>query len=724
MWIFNPLSVSSPEVSDFFYTTQLFGDKLFAVPDENIQAWYEYFDRKVNKAHIANYIYKLPLKDLKAIQRDIKTGESPILNSLALHLAVTKNQTFADYFVFAKEVEILLNPKSDDYWINVPLDIPEIKKLIPVAIKKAKKSKSNFLKIRYAYQAIVLLRYAGNYKKLIKYYNKQFLKLNNKKPNILNFWALAYVAYAQIELGKKEEGQKNLLKLFCNSNAKKRWADLLIDKKYFENNYNSLSAKSKFYWTIFKAYHNSGKALIGLKKTANYDANHPDFQVLLGREINKLEDWLLTREHFGETAIILNKKKKQVSENYNSDFEYLGKFIKFVKIIAEKQNVKNSFRTYALLAHLYLLQKEPKMALKYLRKAKQMPSYQPDLEPQIRYTRILANTLAAKQFDAKFEQKIGLDILWLEKQNQDNTRLFSNLMLVLHKAYDRKKMYAKAAMFLCNDLCGNRNRYNRWQDFSSPHFYLDKYASTVEVLNFINLAFSENKSALESFLFKNFKETKDRYYDLAGTIELRKDNLKKALSLFEKVNLHYWKSKKSYQTYLKNNPFIFQTESPQARKYDNTKPELFISKAFFTKKLIEFKAQYKQEKYAKRKSELAYLLATAYYNMSYSGTNWHYLAYGKASSGGELLHTGHNSFINKNYSTCSKSIQYFEQAYKLATDINQKAEFLFTLASVQNTANNFPNLKTKQPNTFAKSLRADNDAYSFYLEVCPGLKYF
>ena len=76
-------------------------------------------------------------------------------------------------------------------------------------------------------------------------------------------------------------------------------------------------------------------------------------------------------------------------------------------------------------------------------------------------------------------------------------------------------------------------------------------------------------------ILENFNKNINSFYDLAGTIELRKDNLNEALQYFNKVDQEYWSSVESYNYYLKENPFHFKTNSPYSPDYIYKPDSLF-----------------------------------------------------------------------------------------------------------------------------------------------------
>ena len=228
-----------------------------------------------------------------------------------------------------------------------------------------------------------------------------------------------------------------------------------------------------------------------------------------------------------------------------------------------------------------------------------------------------------------------------------------------------------------------------------------------------------------------------------GTIALRKNNLKQALNYYEQIpntynslNYHGW--------YLERNPYNFYNYSKKKYK----KEPKYANKAYFVKTLIEKKEQYKKAT-GDKKADIAIELGNAYFNMSYFGKHWHYVAYGKSVYGGSVLWTMHNTYINKNYKQCNIALDYYQKAISLYTDKTKKAKAIFFAASIKNDSqyfiikaeynilsenneiryNSFDKIyKDKddyQENIFIKQLKQNfPNKYDYYLKECPGIKYF
>ncbi len=727
VFIFAPSTYGTQGLSPFYYTSDLFnGDFISnenAVPDENIDEWYEILNKNVDKNSIIELVYKIKFEELeRLISGKAESYEKVSENKMSRYLLKNNREDILKYILFAKNIQNLLT--TGGYWEEINYDYNEIEKQIKIAQKEAEKTKDGTLKERYTYQAIVLMRYSSLWQEAVDSYKKIFA--GNSKESIIKYWALSHVAFCEMNLGEDKKSQLDYIEVFTNCNAKKFYAYSQIKDKYVDSLLNTNIDKNLYHnILVYRQFRNPGKSLSALKKIAKTDVNSKLFTALLVRELNKIEDWLLTRKYTDSEPAILywNEPSKAISINYETDFKYLADFINFMEnSVLKSSKIKNKGRIQLILAHLYFLHEEPQKAKKHISEAeKNIKTHKEQI--QLHYTKILVNLTAAKKYDEKFEDKIWTDINWLildKKNNYKENKNFTNLTLTLHQAYHSKKMYAKAGAFLNLDLSLHSGWGSRWWEYNSAFLYLDDFASAEEVEKFIKMTENPNKSNLDKFLLgENMIGIKDEYYDLQGTIELRNNNLEKALEYYKKADKNFWFTNNEYKYYLSQNPFSSEKVKPDYMfKADSS----YVNKAFFTEKLISKIKKYDSTK-GEEKAETAILISNVYYNMSYFGTHWYYCSYGWSSTGTGLDYAGYNKKVNDNYRNCTTAINYLKKALELTQNKQTKAKINYIMSSIINDTMRFKDNKTV--NDAVISLREKYpDEYEMYLEECPGLKYF
>ncbi len=750
VYLFHPATDVSGDLYPFFYSTQTYNENwnmdTTTIPDENIEEWYNYFNQRYERGDILNLIYNTKLEDLQKLAK--RNDYYYYQNKFGSELKETRNYRVIDYLLFAKKVEVLLS--EADPWYGDNYDVPALEKLIEESKTKVEETEDLILKQRYAYQAIVMMRYLTMTKEAVEYYEQIFSKIQLKEQSIIKYWALSHTASCMYNDKKKR--QLAYLEVFTNSTAKKRVSYQSIDKKYLDSIKSELLPEERTNFLILKEIQNPGKSLEGLKEIAKNDMNSENFNTLLIREVNKIEDWILTLKYtHHEPAITFWKNwigDTTVINNYNRDLKYLGNYISFMESNLKTGKVENKALWELILSHLYFIYDTPQMAVIHLNKAEKLVETTSELN-QLRTTRILVSLISSKKFDSNMEAKIWEDISWLlidKNYNQEKERNFTNLMFALQKNYHNKKIYDKSALFMAYELNRNTNyylgNYTRWWNFSKVFFYLDRYATVEQVENFVQIVENKNKTILEKFLLENFKYKKEDYLELMGTIALRQNDFETAKKYYSQISDNYWNTT-NYKYYTTSNPFNFykyqKTINNDYFRYSNKLKFVEI----LQKKIKEYEMSKGDEKY-----KLALEIGNAYYNMSFFGKNWAYVCYGKSDMGGRLNRTTFNTYVNDNYMHCTTAIKYYESALKYAEE-KDKPEILFIMASVQNDSQKFEDQKTEDPsindrdkrysgdyeyykdrseykeNLYIKELKTDFPTdYNYYLEECPGIEYF
>ena len=205
----------------------------------------------------------------------------------------------------------------------------------------------------------------------------------------------------------------------------------------------------------------------------------------------------------------------------------------------------------------------------------------------------------------------------------------------------------------------------------------DMYASTSDMDKLIILIEKQNKTDFEKFLCNQPFNKIDAYKDLKGTIAFRNGDLKLAFETFKSMDQQFWKNNYEYAMYLNEDPFVpkfFKTKRDFGYEFNKTR---------FVKSLLDLEVLAAGKD--KKKVADAYLkLGHAYYNTSYYGNSWMMMSYGWSS--GDSYYTPNPketcaSMWIKNYRTPVLAAGYYQKAYSMAQDKEQKAYATLMLVS-------------------------------------------
>ncbi len=712
-------------LSDFRYTSRFLHDADAELPDENIEEWFHYFNGTFSKKELADFIYHSSLEDFLSIGNG-EIPDSSILcsNSLADEVISGKLTGFFEYMSLAKKVESICSSEKDIWRRNGYGKNRE--GLIEESRKKTLESEDVMLRQRYAYQTILLNRYmiteASN-KNAISLYETVFNEIPDGQESIIKYWALFHTAVCKYREGNKEESQLDFTHVFFNCDAKKRASYLQFNREKLDDllSKKTLSSKQRQEVLVARQMKNPGRALPALKELGEMDINSTYLRTLLVREVNKIEEWLLTPIYTDKITDGMYYRHQREGESYwswrnevkrdsimSSDYRYLERLIAFMELRLNEGKVKDRAFWELMVAHCYFIYGSPDMCSIYLNRARNRKTGE-TLSVQLRITGILNALLNTPDFDAKFEQYLYKELSWLHS----NTDIFDvnegcwhpdctmhsgfNILLAIFHAYHKKGMNDKAALILTGGTYGlnkvedEGDRHRRWGVFArywqhqDPFLYLDEHGSIEETINYLNILEKKRKSPLEKLLTQYQRYPKERFYDLIGTKYLRKQDLKNALKWYEEVPKEFWKSDDFYYNdYLTNNPFrTFRKGMEPSYFVNNFKykeipwdeegaarlnGDIFRDKSIFIQELIHLKKRY-QNSVGNVKAKYAYQLGNAYYALSFEGRHWHTIAYVKVSypreyNKGYAPWTKHAKYINKNYHDNSTAAYYFQEAYK------------------------------------------------------------
>lgn len=731
VYLFSPTAGESEVFTPFFYTSRFMNNKHYdtgQIPNENLDEWHNYFNEKVDRETIKELIYNTSFDTLDLLVEKVENNNGILLeNQLAKHIVSQQLSEVAKYLQYTKKTENLIY--ENDPWESKVFDIELVNENIAEGKKRVSKADDLMLKQRYAYHVVVQMRYLGAYQEAIGFYEKMFSKIASENESIIKYWALSHVAFCQEELGMENKAHLNYARVFLNCHAKKNWVYNNMSKKSALSVLNlSENDADKYAIYTFSEFKNPGRAYGGLKKIAAMNPNTEIFKTLMIREVNKIEDWILTRRYTKyEPSIVHEAGSSVVSENYKSDIKYLNKFIGFLEKLILSNQLKEKAIYELILAYLYFVQESPEEALVCLNKAEK--NIRNDYEKyQLRMTRILIHILFAKKYDAKFEELIWKDLQEIVKDEEymaSRDKNISNLMLALQQAYHKEGKYDRAALFMAwasgKDWGDSDFRYWGYLD---PFFYLDKYASVEQVKSFYTIYTEGNNTNIEAFLLKDYHYSKNRYLDLIGTKYMREDQLEKALETYRGIPTEFWSTEFYYSEYLDRDLFNPEFDA----LYDNLDEYVdarFVNKAYLVQELIHKKKAYRKAKKYKR-AELAYDLGNGYYNLSRNGSHWHCLAYIKSSS--HYSYFGESNIaINDNYQSCNTALDYFKEAYELTKNAKYMTEeeylmrrVIYATANLQTTEVN-QDISKHWQKCLAEVEEKHPSFYKMMLEECASL---
>ncbi len=678
MSLISPFLQNSSGFEHFRLTTQLYYTPEISYfqkinNSENISLWFDFFKGTVSKADLYELIYETKLSDVK-----IKVQYNPI------YAAVKKDKEAYFYILFAISSSNF-NGDNLDPWEREPFSkklIKSRKKQIKKAISLSKKTTNAILKRRYNYLAIRMSYYGGFSDDIKKMYFQNFA---SKSPeDAIDYWSMFF--YAMVCDSERETALK-FASVFANS-SEKRYAVQLnafrafpLDKLISEISDSQEKANILAWYTSSSLNHNSFQ----LDQIYSLDPKNKCLPFLIEREIEKIEDWILTPYYsnfeYSFSGNSLNKEtenyvKKRVEEDRKYALTFRDWLLKINKNdaysklqIAYLTFLGNESSTAESISSIDVGQNESLIRFKNIVQSLNT----------IRISKIknLSNSLLQKTITEEYVKKNNhfLFAVAREMEYADNTNDCAYLLSFVNQYSENLVEESFGEVFW-------RSSYYRmigFQDYYYEYFlYLDASYSVQQVENLI---VDLDKTSTTESQFDAWKKSlvlkdKERLYDLVGTKYVRQDNLPKALEAFKNVSDQTWKRNDLYYTsYLKSNTFAANFYSEYDNDLDDT---VAYTKKEIVSKIIEYKANF--EKFSgTKKAYYAFLLGNAYFNMTQYGNSWMMRRYAWS-----IRKLNADLEDEEEYFSCTKAIEYYLLAHDNAEENQSKAMALRMAAKCEN----------------------------------------
>ncbi len=698
-------------------------------------------------------------------------GDNDILkNAHTTWLLMKENKDALEYMKIAKKIEETQFGDDDPWREHASTNQSSMIELQEEVLNKLKTEKNEFLKQRYAFQAVKLGHYCQEQKpEKAGEAQKIFHDIIAKSNSVILGWSQMYVGLMQ---ESNSERVRYLIRAYENSEQKKIFCYQNISRASLDSVItNTTDSKEKETALAIRSSKNFGRGLTQLKEITAINPNSKYIPFLLTREINKLENWIWTNKVAGfetyspealeeytfEYDTPQNDIDKFVAKNLQKDLHYAVEVRTFLEnsLLTAKNN--NDFVKLSI-AHLYNLKSEHEKALEICETiAKQK---QPQLEKQrnietlisIAYSKDVTEE-ANKQLILPYIKQLGQSDYWnTHSQNEDygdqydqwraysfeKSQWSNGTLLLLSKRYQTLGDIVTAGL-LRSKSNSPVNQYIGWSwedtDSNSVNYkqfgYFDKYADTGDIDNLIKLKHKKNKTAFEQFISLGTWAKDDTYRDLKGTIYLRRRNYRKAMEEFAKISPDFWQTNYEYAEYL---PTQSITSMNSVASWDNTVGKNFtlVSKYELIKELVEKQDSTQMSGISNENRARLYCeIGNAQFNMTRQGNAWMMMSYGKNIN--ELTDERSWSYAyydfypqsikcGKDYYKCQAAIESYNKALEYAKKDETKARCYIALIMCEMNATN--DISNPKSNQYRKLLNKKFDNTEVYQKAYHSCSYY
>jgi len=659
------------------------------VSDLLADEWAAYCGPSVKKADAKKLVNKFAWKDLNNLyynlekNQPLKIPDSVKQNSMTGYFMQSKDLEALGYIMYAKQVEpYVLGGEGE--WDALQRDSLKMAKLIKNGQQLYAVAKKDIFKQKYAYQFLRLGLYSGRYAEVINWYDEYATKISYS--SVLQPLSLALKAGALFRSGQGKEAAYLFSKVFAASTAK-RISNFLgfvwsVDSKADKKDYLALCKNDKERAAMLSlfALNSSDNNLADLKEIFRLNPSSEELEVLVVREINKLEENYLTPAMLkvpgGKPFYFTWEDETKDSVMRESEKEVTA-LASFLNNAAQTKTVNNPGLFETAAAYAAYMTRDYTSTKKYLAAAEKMPLTQ-KVKDQWALTNLLLTINEKEKIDAAFEEQLLPSLQWVEErvkaekaitvdywQVQQWRNIYRNLLSeILAKRYHQQGDLAKEALCIGNADWMMKGQQDYYGSLNGVEFLRNKLMSK-DVESLYALVDNKQPSRFESYLLNHNSVTKKEVVDFAGTSYLREYDYAKAID---------WFKRSADKKVIAKNPFIDLL-------YDREE-QLASEKAFKTTKLAFAQEMLKLDQAAKQPATAAksfYKLALGMYNMTYYGHTWELVQYYRSGSDGYYIPDNATGF-QKEYYGVYKAHDFFEKAMNASTDKNFKARCLFMMA--------------------------------------------
>ncbi|MEL6674708.1 MAG: hypothetical protein AAFR61_21035 [Bacteroidota bacterium] len=674
---FDPAIIDQPTFSPLFYSYDRWYDHSWQEPEGREQdvlgSWEGYFGPKVKRADIRRLLYSSNIEELKTIkdwvERQSKNlPDSLAENTLVQHWRKKKWSIPICYFMYTREVEPYV-ARRGDYWNEEPRDVSAMEELIADGLQKYEVIDDAFLKRRYAYQVVRLAHYAGMPADAVKLYDDLAGPLFDESA--IAYWTMAQKAGALGKRGQHAQASYLFSRVFEN-NASQRMQSWQSFKVSTDQEWDAVMAlcqneEEKLTLHFMRAMDPTSFVLEEIKEMHRLSPGNPKLDMLLAREINKLEQELLTY-HFKYEWPITIEREDHYAEAALKNLDLLSAWVG-----EHKGEMKSAALWEVADGYLSYMRGKFGAAKQALQTAKSLSTSE-DMTQHITYMEWLLELSQVKKLGLRSEGNF-YDRLQQMELGEDPHQLKERGERFLKEMYAH--LFAKQG--------------ENGKAFLSTRSLYDLKTQPGMVRVKTMMAWIEDVQNREPTSFERevlMEKLGDHplstLLEMKGTLELGRHQWDAAIATFEKIPAASVSKLDAFT--LEIDPFIDQRwdclECAEYEKMD--KPTTKLELARKLKMLSETAASQ-----VGMAAEASYSLGLATYNMSFFGTGWRAAAYTRSGSSWydnikedpqAYLQEKYGIFLQLDMETPEK---YFLQAAQQTEDEEFAARALFMAAKCE-----------------------------------------
>lgn len=746
----------SPAYMPFYFVTgsQYYDDWNYGFTpdletDENLKEWLGFGQNKFKPKDARDFIYKYSYSQLSNLYYHIEKGNALQLpdsvqrNSMTQWFLADKDLEALGYLMFAKKCEPYATQESG--WNAAPKNITAMNSSIKGGQQLWKAAKKDFFQWRYAYQVLRMTFYSGDYKRTADLY--QELVGDKTADNIMYSRCLSLKAGASYKTGDYNTAAYLYSRSFYATDDNKHGNYISYDWCFRSQGSDNKSPGANRKAVLALARNNTEKATLSIMDALHeYDDALPLMQeayrldpavkgldVVMTREINKLELYLLDptlrrqsgfnnsyytyTNYYYSTPPYESESSRKQSEVYQRYQRRLQELIRFGTQVHSDRKASGAAFWPLSVAYLYFIQQDWKNCETWIGNAAQLRP-EGKLKNMLEMEQLLLTINKNQKLDAATEAKILPSLQWLSQMAAKDSRFwlsYRNLMTtVLPNVYMKQQDTIKALLCIAQGTTGPDGKggyYSAYwgEERGNQPVYVDpgfsvelEQITTAKVIELKQWIKQQGKTPYESFLVRNQPYGPGALEMYVGTRYLRQLDFAKAVEIMKSVPAQAMAH--------------YSFPDPFAERWIDTQEPLDTTpvsdKYQFAKDMVKL-----QELAGKENTDAAqlYRYANGLYSMTYYGLSWKTSMYYRSGTDPLAYYadTARNHLLPeyRNYYTAEKAAHYYQLAFDRSNDKELKAKCLFMLSKCWQKNVTIPNKNIWNPQ--------GNDDYYLYTLKSP-----
>lgn len=270
--------------------------------EDNLEEWYERYCEQVNIADLEKTVYGSSTNDLQALLRVLGRAKTSVqdlpdrlrANTFTRHLMQYRCTEVVEYLLYAKAAEphvgrLAARTRSQSRRTNM-------EELIEEGLEKFRRTKSHYIRLRYAYQLIRLAHYLKEYAYVLELYDYLLPKIE-ADPSLIYHWVEGHRAGALQALGNYPESAYLYSRVFANCRSRRESAyqsfKIRTDEEWRAASNLCANNRERATLHVLRAYNSRAVVLEEMAAIYTLDPASGALEPLLMRELKELEADLL-----------------------------------------------------------------------------------------------------------------------------------------------------------------------------------------------------------------------------------------------------------------------------------------------------------------------------------------------------------------------------------------------------------------------------------------------